>query len=287
MKWTGYLQDKDDDMINRLKELFKYRQLILTLVSRELKARYRGTVFGFLWSFLNPLLLLGVYTIVFSVILPNSSGKVEDATLKGIDYAIFLFTGILPWLWFSSSILESSNVLFVHGNLIKKIQFPIEVLPIMVICTNLVHFVLGIPILLLLIIILGNTVHLSWWVFFFPIAIIVQFVFTIGLGFLVSSLTVHFRDLKDILSNLLTLWFFATPIIYAFATESIQKHKAIVWVLTLNPMTHIIEAYHYSFVFGKLPHWKKLPITFIVGLLCFYLGYLIFDKLRDTFVEEV
>jgi len=274
-------------MIEKLKELLKYRQLILTLVSRELKARYRGTVFGFLWSFLNPLLLLLVYSIVFGIILPQSSGRIEGADLKGIDYAIFLFSGLLPWLWFNSSILECANVLFVHGNLIKKIQFPIEVLPIMVVLTNLVHFVLGVPILLLMILLLGKTVSLTWWVFFFPVAVMVQIVFVMGLSFLVSALTVHFRDLKDILTNLLTLWFFATPIIYPFMTPSIQNHKAIVWMLTLNPMTHIIEAYHYTFVFGTLPHWKRLPVTFIAGLICFYLGYLIFDKLRDTFVEEV
>jgi lipopolysaccharide transport system permease protein len=274
-------------MIEKLKELIKYRQLIVTLVSRELKARYRGTVFGFLWSFLNPLLLLLVYSIVFGIILPGSSGRVEGIDIKGIDYAIFLFSGLLPWLWFNSSILESANVLFVHGNLIKKIQFPIEVLPIMVVSTNLIHFVLGVPILVLMIIILGKTISLTWWVFFFPVAVIVQFVFVMGLSFLVSALTVHFRDLKDILSNLLTLWFFATPIIYPFAAEAIQKHKALVTALSLNPMTHIIEAYHYTFVFGDLPHWKKLPVTFIAGLICFYLGYLIFDKLRDTFVEEV
>jgi len=274
-------------MIEKLKELFKYRQLIVTLISRELKARYRGTVFGFLWSFLNPLLLLLVYSIVFGIILPGSSGRVEGIDIKGIDYAIFLFSGLLPWLWFNSSILESANVLFVHGNLIKKIQFPIEVLPIMVVCTNLIHFVFGVPILVLMIIILGKTISLTWWLCFFPVAVLVQFVFVMGLSFLVSALTVHFRDLKDILSNLLTLWFFATPIIYPFAAEAIQKHKALVTALSLNPMTHIIEAYHYTFVFGDLPHWKKLPVTFIVGLICFYLGYLIFDKLRDTFVEEV
>jgi len=274
-------------MIQKLKELFKYRQLIVTLVSRELKARYRGTVFGFLWSFLNPLLLLLVYSIVFGVILPQSSGRIEGADLKGIDYAIFLFSGLLPWLWFNSSILESANVLFVHGNLIKKIRFPIEVLPIMVVLTNLVHFVLGVPILLLMILLMGKTVGLTGWIFFFPVAVMVQFVFVMGLSFLVSALTVHFRDLKDILANLLTLWFFATPIIYPFMTPAIQNHKAIVWMLTLNPMTHIIEAYHYAFVFGSLPHWKRLPVTFIAGLICFYLGYLIFDKLRDTFVEEV
>jgi len=278
---------KDYKMIEKLKEILKYRQLIVTLVSRELKARYRGTVFGFLWSFLNPLLLLGVYSIVFGVILPGSSGRIEGIEIKGIDYAIFLFSGLLPWLWFNSSILECANVLFVHGNLIKKIQFPIEVLPIMVVITNLINFVFGVPILILLILLLGKTITLSWWVFFFPVAVIVQLVFVMGLSFLVSALTVHFRDLKDILANLLTLWFFATPIIYPFMADQIQQHKALVTALSLNPMTHIIEAYHYTFIFGQLPHWKKLPVTFIVGLICFYLGYLLFDKLRDTFVEEV
>jgi ABC-type polysaccharide/polyol phosphate export permease len=274
-------------MIEKLKELYKHRQLVTTLVTRELKARYRGTVFGFLWSFLNPLLLLIVYSVVFGIILPQSSGRIEGIALKGIDYAVFLFAGLLPWLWFNSSILESANVLFVHGNLIKKIRFPIEVLPIMVVITNLVHFVLGVPILMLMILILGKTITLSWWVFFFPIAVIVQLVFTMGLSFLVSALTVHFRDLKDILANLLTLWFFATPIIYPFLTPRIQEHKALVLLLSLNPMTHIIEAYHYTFIFGSLPHWKKLPVTLFVGILCFFIGYMIFDKLRDTFVEEV
>lgn len=274
-------------MIERLKDLLKYRQLIVTLVSRELKARYRGTVFGFLWSFLNPLLLLLVYSVVFGIILPGSSGRIENKDITGINYSIFLFTGLLPWIWFNSSILESANVLLIHGNLIKKIRFPIEVLPIMVVLTNMVNFILGIPILILFILFLGKGVTITLWILAFPIVVIVQLIFTLGLSFFVSSLTVHFRDLKDILANLLTLWFFGTPIIYAFATPQIQNHKALVWILSLNPMTHIIEAYHYIFFFGSLPHYKRLSVTVIVGLLFFYLGYLIFDKLRDTFVEEV
>ncbi|MCP4157934.1 MAG: ABC transporter permease [bacterium] len=275
-------------MIKRLIELFKYRQLILTLVSREIKARYRGTVFGFLWSFLNPLMLLTVYSIVFGLLLPQSSGRVEDVSLKGINYTIFLATGLLPWIWFNSSILESANVLFIHGNLIKKIRFPIEVLPIMVVLTNMVNFVLGLPILVVMIVFFAKMgIVLTWWVLFLPVALLVQMVFTLGLCFLISALTVHFRDLKDILANLLTLWFFGTPIIYAFGNEMVQNSKAFKLALTLNPMTHIIEAYHYIFVFGSCPHWKRLSVTFIVGVVFFYLGYLIFDKLRDTFVEEV
>lgn len=284
-KWNVYFQEVD--MIRKFNELVKYRQLISTMVSRELKARYRGTVLGFFWSFVNPLLLLMVYFVVFGIILPTSSGRVENVNLVGVDYAIFLFTGLLPWLWFSSSILESANVLFVHGNLIKKIRFPVEVLPITTVVANMIHFILGIPILVLFIIIFGKSVDLTFWILFLPVAMAVQFVFLMGLSFLVSALTVHFRDLKDILANFLTLWFFATPIIYPFMTPTIQNHKAVVLALSLNPMTHIIEAYHYTFVFGSLPHWKKLPVTFAVGVICFFLGYLIFDKLRDTFVEEV
>ncbi len=274
-------------MIKKLKELFRYRQLISTLVSRELKARYRGTAFGFMWSFLNPFLLLIVYSIVFGILLPGSSGRVNDVELVGINYAIFLFAGLLPWTWFNSSILESANVLFIHGNLIKKIQFPIEVLPIMVVITNMINFILGVPILIGMILIFGKGIMLTWWVLFFPVAVLVQFVFTMGLCFFVSALTVHFRDLKDILANLLTLWFFGSPIIYSMLNPQISGHKTMSFVLNLNPMTHIIEAYHYTFVYGTLPHWKKLPITFLFGLLLFYLGYLLFDKLRDTFVEEV
>jgi lipopolysaccharide transport system permease protein len=268
----------DKNMIEKLKEILRHRQLILILVSRELKARYRGTMLGFFWSLFNPLLLMLVYTVVFGYIV--GGGRMTGfASTK--FYALFMFNGILPWTWFSSSMIESANVLMVHGALIKKIKFPIEVLPIMVVTTNMVHFILALPVLIFFFLIFGKP--LTLWVLFLPISLLVQFIFTMGLCFLISALTVHFRDIKDILSNLLTLWFFATPIIYTY--ESIPK--ALKMVLNLNPMTHLIESYHFSFYYGSLPHWKRLSVTVLVGLLFFYLGYLIFDKLRDTFVEEV
>jgi len=266
-------------MIHSLKELFKYRQLLFTLVQRELKARYRGTVLGFLWSFFNPLLLMIVYTVVFGFIVGGA--RVSGFEDNKLMYALFLFNGILPWTWFSSSILESANVLMIHGALIKKIKFPIEVLPTMVVLTNMINFILGLPILILFFILFGK--GLTAWVLFLPVSLLTQFIFTLGLSFLISALTVHFRDIKDILGNLMTLWFFATPIIYTY--ESVPKSLQV--ILSLNPMTHVIESYHYSFFFGSLPHYKRLGVTVAVGLFCLWLGYLIFDKLRDTFVEEV
>ena len=128
-------------MLANLRQLIRYRGLIQTLVTRELKARYRGSILGFFWSFANPLLLLLVYTFVFSVILPGFRGTELQ------PYALFLFCGLLPWTWFSSSLLESSNVLIANGNLIKKVMFPAEILPIVAVISNMFHFFFALPVL--------------------------------------------------------------------------------------------------------------------------------------------
>ena len=194
-------------MLHNLAHLLKYRGLIQSLVVRELKARYRGSVLGFFWSFINPLLLLLIYTFVFTVVLPGT----HPAEIE--PYALFMFCGILPWTWFSSSLIESSNVLISGGNLIKKVLFPAEVLPIVTVLANMVHFLLGLPILALFLAYYRASlqpIELVW----FPIVVLVQLLLTVGLALIVSALTVHFRDIKDLLANLLTFWFFATPIIY-------------------------------------------------------------------------
>jgi lipopolysaccharide transport system permease protein len=269
-------------LLKNLKELYKYRALIQNLVSRELKARYRGTILGFLWSFLNPLLLMIIYTIVFGLIIGP-----RDPSFGGSPwlYALFLFCGVLPWTWFSSSSLESSNVLMIHGNLIKKILFPAEILPVVVVTSNLIHFFFGLPILFIFVPILGKTYTL--FLLFLPLVILVQFVFSLGLSFLVSSLTVHFRDIKDILTNLITFWFFASPIIYPMTFGPIQNSPILKTFLNLNPMTHIMMGYQNCVFFGTMIRWKKLGVTFVLSIILFFIGYYIFDRLRDSFPEEV
>ncbi|MFB0565096.1 MAG: ABC transporter permease [Candidatus Aminicenantaceae bacterium] len=269
-------------IIKNLKELYKYRALIQNLVSRELKARYRGTILGFLWSFFNPLLLLVIYTIVFGFIIGP-----RDPSLGGTPwlYALFLFCGVLPWGWFSSSSLESANVLIVQGNLIKKILFPSEILPIVVVFSNLVHFLFGVPILLLFIPILGKPY--TPYLLFLPLVMLVQLVFSLAFSFFMSSLTVHFRDIKDILANLLTFWFFSSPIIYPMTFPSIQKSTILRTFLNLNPMTHIMQGYQNCVFFGTLIRWKRLGVTLLLSIILFFVGYYIFDRLRDSFPEEV
>jgi ABC-type polysaccharide/polyol phosphate export permease len=263
-------------MLHNLGRLFRYRGLIQSLVARELKARYRGSVLGFFWSFINPLLLLVIYSIVFTYFLP--------ARFEGIEhYELFMFCGILPWTWFSSSLLESSGTLIAGGNLIKKVLFPAEVLPIVTVLANMVHFFLGLPILAAFLVYYQrplDPLELLW----FPVIVLVQLVLTLGLALLVSALTVHFRDLKDLLGNLLTLWFFATPIIYPMqeAPENMRR-----W-LNLNPMTHLAISYQeVLFYIGPHGHWRWLAALGAASVLVFLTGYFVFDRLRDSFAEEV
>lgn len=282
-------------MWHNLAQLTRYRGLIQSLVARELKARYRGSVLGFFWSFVNPLLLLVIYSIVFTVFLPNR--------IEGIQpYALFLFCGLLPWTWFSTALNESAGVLISGGNLIKKVLFPAEVLPIVTVLASMVHFLLGLPILAAFLayyawgpdpidpdtgLAIQHQISLHWQeVIWLPFVILVQLVLTMGLALLLSALTVHFRDIRDIVSNLLTFWFFATPIIYPWNTPELMQYK---WFFDLNPFTHLAVSYQEILFFpdNAFGHLKWLLALALGSVLVFLAGYWVFDRLRDSLAEAV
>ena len=264
-------------MFRNLGRLVRYRGLIQSLVARELKARYRGSVLGFFWSFINPLLLLLVYSFVFSYVMVGA----HDPRIE--PYALFMFCGILPWTWFSTSLSESAGVLISGGNLIKKVLFPAEILPIVSVLANMVHFFLGLPILAGFLVWYRRPMH-PGELALFPVAVLVQLVLTAGLALILSALTVHFRDIRDILANLLTFWFFATPIIYPY----FMMRGWQLSVLNLNPFTHLAITYQEILFFdGPVGHWKWLLALGAASIAFFLLGYFVFDRLRDTFAEEV
>ena len=267
-------------MLHNLAQLLRYRALIQSLVARELKARYRGSVLGFFWSFINPLTLLLIYTFVFKYVMPA-------AAMKGLDnYPLFMFIGLLPWTWFASSLTEASGVLISGGNLIKKVLFPAEILPIVTVTANMIHFFLALPILVVFLIYYRAPLSVGE-LLCFPLVVGVQFIFTLACALILSALTVHFRDIKDILSNVLTLWFFATPIIYSYLhmPEGAQAFKRY---LNLNPLTHIAISYQEILFFdGPFGHWKWLAALGVGSLVFFVAAYWVFDRLRDSFAEEV
>ena len=263
-------------MLHNLARLGRYRGLIQSLVARELKAKYRGSVLGFFWSFINPLLLLLIYSFVFKYVLP--------ARFEGIEhYELFLFCGLLPWTWFSSSLLESTNALIAGGNLIRKVLFPAEVLPIVSVFSGLVHFCLGLPILAVFFLYYRVPVPLTDLVWF-PVIVAEQLLLTLGLALMLSALTVHFRDLRDLVANVLTLAFFLTPIIYPLS-------QAPAWArpyLNVNPFTTLAVSYQEVLAIpGPFDGWPRLLVFGLISLVVFAVGYFVFDRLRDTLAEEV
>jgi ABC-type polysaccharide/polyol phosphate export permease len=209
------------------------------------------------------------------VILPNRQADIQP-------YFLFLFCGILPWTWFSASLAEASGVIIASGNLIKKVLFPAEVLPTVTVLANLVHFLLGLPILLLFLAWKGK---LAWTVVLLPLPMLVQLVLTLGVALFLSALTVHFRDLQNILTHVLHLWFFATPVIYSYA--AIPEGSPLRQALRLNPMTHVMVTYQQILFHGNVDHWRGLFLALLVGVLAFAVGTFLFDRLRDTLPEEV
>jgi homopolymeric O-antigen transport system permease protein len=263
-------------LFSNLARLIRYRGLIQSLVARDLKARYRGSVLGFFWSFVNPLLLLLVYSFVFSTVMPNTTVGIQP-------YALFMFCGILPWTWFSAALSESTSSLIAGGNLIKKVLFPAEILPIVSVLANMVNFFLGLLILVPSLIYF-HKLHVSLDLLWFPVAVLVQLVFTLALGLMLSALTVHFRDIRDLLFNILTLWFFATPIIYFWQQDNVRRYKSL---FDLNPFTHLAITYQEVLFFGPVGHWKWLLALGFASVALFLAGYWLFDRLRDSFAEAV
>jgi lipopolysaccharide transport system permease protein len=262
-------------VFSNLASLLRYRGLIQSLVARELKARYRGSVLGFVWSFINPILLLSIYSFVFTTIMRNNDSPKP--------FAVFLFCGLLPWTWFSASLTEATSSLINGGNLIKKVLFPAEVLPIVSVLANMVHFLFGLLILAAFMILFRHYPDpgdLPW----FLIVIAVQLVFTLGLAFALSALTVHFRDVRDLLTNVLTLWFFATPIIYPYFMPSVSRFLTL---FRLNPFYHLAVSYQEILFFGQFGHARSLLLLAALSLAVFLGGYWLFDRLRDSFAEAV
>ncbi len=268
-------------MSRHLAELYRYRALIGTLVLRELRARYRGSLLGFLWSFLNPLLLMSVYALVFSVYL--------RVPMRG--YAVFLFTGLLPWLWFSSSLGHAAGVIVGAGALVKRILFPAEILPLVSVLANMINMLLSLPLLLAFLLAFG--IRPGPVLAFLPLLVLLQLLLTAGLALAFAALNVHLRDVEQILGNALTLLFFLSPILYPVSTvpETLRVAGRLAVPLRplyfLNPVAGLVQSYQNVLFFGREPHWIHLGIVTACALAALVAGWHVFDRLRDSLAEEV
>lgn len=267
-------------MLGIARELLRFRSLLATLVGRELRARYRGSVLGFFWSLVNPTLLLGVYSLVFGFVFKPQYSAGTD------PYALFLITGLFPWIWLSTSLLEGAMSLVANGGLIRKAVFPAALLPIVAVLSNLAHFLLALPVLAAALIVghlLGYAVG-GWQAVLLPVVIVLELPLVGGLALGLAALNVHFKDVKDILANLLTLLFFLTPVIYPLQAVSIRP---LWWMVRLNPFTSFTLAYQQLLFFRVVPDpalWLQMVLCALLG---WALGASLFARLSDTLVEAV
>ena len=266
-------------MIGIATRILRQRQLLSVMTARELKARYRGSVLGFLWSLANPLLLLGVYTFVFGLVFQP---RVEGQS----PYPIFLVAGLFPWVWVSSSLNEATASLTANAALIRRSVFPVELLPLVAVLSNLVNFLLSVPILvgaLLVARVLGYPVG-GPGIVLLPLVVALHLPFLCGTALALAALAVHFKDVRDLVSNLLTLAFFLTPILYSIDAVPKRSLRALVeW----NPATPFVLAYQDVLFYGRPPGamvWLGMAVAAVVA---WSIGSWVFGRLSDTLIEAV
>lgn len=253
------------------KDIYNYRELLKTNVKKDIRGKYKGSFLGVLWSFINPLLMVIVYAIVFPYVL-----KIQQE-----NYLIFLIVAIIPWNFFTTVISQGTTCILNNSNIIKKVYFPREVLPISVATSGLINFFISSIIILIFVICSG--IGLSWNILFFPLIAIIQYLFSLGLIFITSAINIYIRDAEYIINFIVMMLFYATPILYSSSMFPTNAR----WILRCNPLTHIVEAYRNIFYYQTAPNMKNLIIVLGLSIIILVFGYLIFKKLEKGFAEEV
>lgn len=260
-------------MINMsiFKELYQYRELIKTNVHKEIRGKYKGSILGVLWSFLNPLLMVAVYAIVFPYLMRMTQE----------NYLVFLITGVIPWVFFTTVVTTGCNCVWINGGIIKKVYFPRVILPISVVAAALINFLISCIIILIFVFFsgIGFSLNILW----LPVVALIQSILSLGILLVLSAINVYVKDVEYLVQFIMNLVFYATPIIYNVSMFPAKFR----WVLYLNPMAHLIDAYRSIFYYKSMPNLESLGIVGLVSIVILVLGYLVFNKLEKGFAEEL
>ena len=258
--------------MNTLKELYAYREMIFSLIRRDLKGRYKGSALGFLWTFINPLMQLGVYTLVFSVIMRNG--------IK--DYYLFLFVALIPWIFFSTSLTGGSSCIWAQQDMVKKIYFPREVLSIAFVTSQFVNMLLSFLVVFAVLLVSGKGLNLIA-LLCLPVVMLVEYILAISAAMLTSAITVYLRDMEYILGIVTMAWQFLSPVMYSVD----QVPEQLLPIYNLNPMTPVITAYREILYYGNVPKLSTLLHAVIFGIIVLIVGVTVFSKLKRHFAEAL
>lgn len=253
--------------------------LLRTLVRRDLEARYKGSILGNLWPLVNQLSQLLIYTYVFSIVL-RVKLSIQGLPDNNLTFGLWLFAGLLPWIAFTSGLITASVSVVGQPNLVKKVVFPLALLPLVPILATFIESSLGLIALIILVAVTSKTLHTT--LALLPLVWLPQLLLTAGIGYFAAALTVFWRDIPQTLGMILNLWFYLTPIIYPVAAIPEQLR---LWVFWLNPLAAIAEVYRDLVLVGEVKHWGQWGITSIVSILLFYGGLKCYQKLRPAFAD--
>ena len=265
-------------MIANIRKLFSYRELIVSLTKKELKVKYRGSVLGFLWSLLNPILVMIVYSFVFSILARGN--PIEQ-------FAIFLICALLPFNFLSNTVNYGASSIIGNRNLVNKIYFPREIIPLSIVFANLFNFFFELAALFTVLGIMGYRFYI--YLYLLPLVIFIQLFLVVGMTLLISALNVFFRDIQHLITIIMMVWFFGTPIIYPLSMVP-EKFQ---FIIKINPMTTYAAYYRNIFYYVKYPEGAGFPsapetLTAVgITLLIFFISYFAFKKLEPRFAEEI
>lgn len=257
--------------MNNILEILSYRDMIFNMTRRELRGKYAKSVLGFLWSFVGPLLQIIVYAIVFTMIFPSNIP----------NYYIYLMTGMLPWTFFSDAFLTGTGSIIYNAEMIKKIYFPRETLVIGEVNAKLINLLLSFAVMFVFILISG--VGVTRHVILLPLIVLIQYLFTLGMTLIISSVTVYLRDMEYVSQVIIMTWMWATPIFYSL--ENIDQRLR--QLLNLNPLCSIVLCYRDVLFYHIWPSGIELLIPLVEGVVVLVIGMLIFGYLKKGFVEEL
>ncbi len=258
-------------MVSIFREIYAYREMYKNMVKRNLRTRYKASFFGFLWTFINPLLQLVVYSVVFSSIM----------RMNVAHYPMFLFVVLLPWIFFASTTQEAASLIVSNSNIVKKVYFPREILPLASVTAGIVN--LGLSFIIALIALLLFHIPLTPSLIALPLVMVIEFIFTLGVSLVVSAVNVYFRDVEHIYGILIMAWFYLTPIVYPLNFVPVKYLN----YLFLNPMVTLMEAYRDILYYGIFPYFPGLGMFTLMSIGILVFGYLVFIRLSRGFAEQI
>lgn len=258
-------------MIELLRDVQKYRELIWALALKELTIRYKRSVLGFLWALLNPMLLMIVMSVVFSTIMP-----------AGIHhYAVFILSALVPWMFFSQSLTYAVESIVGNADLIKKVAVPKIVFPVAAVLSNIINLLLSLIPLALIVVVMGHPFYWTWVML--PLYIVALSIFTLGCSLLFATANVYYRDVAHIVQILMNIWFYLTPILYTID----QFPARFRWLFKLNPIIFVLNDFRLSVYWGMLPTPYSILSAFLCAGLAFLIGYAFFRRHQSEFVFYV